>query len=50
MEFNHLKQNDSGENKDRIKEELQIISSPYDHMLTIFGSNQKVDLFSLLMY
>lgn len=50
MEFNHSEQNDFGENMDRIKEVLQIISSLYDHMLAIFGSNQKVGLFSLLMY
>jgi len=50
MGFNHSKQNDFGENMDRIKEELQIINSLYDHMLVIFGSNQKVSLSSLLMY
>lgn len=50
MGFNHLKQSDSDGNKGRIMEELQIINSPYDRMLTIFDSNQREVLSYLLMY
>lgn len=50
MGFNHSKQNDSGGNKGRIKEELQTINSPYDRMLITFGSNQREVPFSLLKY
>lgn len=50
MVFNHLKRNDSDENKGRIKEELQIINSTYGRMPITFGSHQREVLFSLLMY